>query len=197
MKIHLALALASSLAGIPAMAAGTSRAQRPVTAQTAARPDPQAQAKELSDGGKLDLAPAGKFHALVACNVRARPGTNSPITGFLSRGSSVTVLGRVPVSGWYAVSVDGTLGYMSGELLVADAPQAVATAPDPAASAPVPKPSSADVPAEDHGGEIPQPPSPVPAPESPAQKGAPTVPGLTRAPTETSMCPVPGLRKGT
>jgi hypothetical protein len=57
------------------------------------------------------------FHTLRAANIRVAPRLDAKVLGWIPLGSEFHVYGRVTSHDWYAVSQDGRLGFVSGNLV--------------------------------------------------------------------------------
>ena len=77
---------------------------------------------------QTDYGTAQTLYASDNVNIRSKPGTESDVTGGISQGSQVTVIGET--DNWFVVSVDGQTGYVSKQYLTSDYTGPVQTGTD-------------------------------------------------------------------
>ena len=101
-------------------------------AAPAPAPAPPAQAAPAPAPALVIEPVEGDFIARTDMNVRGGPTTSAPPIGTLSRGSAVTVLGKVRDQDWYQVRTpEGQTGFVAAGLILAVERPAPAPAPAP------------------------------------------------------------------
>ncbi len=95
----------------------------------------------------------------VNANVRSGPGTNYPVVGMLTEGTSAPVTGRNADSSWWQINYQGSAAWIADSVATANA----AAYNAPVVSAPPPPPTNTPVP-----------PTPIPTVAAPTATPAPT-----------------------
>lgn len=107
-------AFRAAVLAIAVLGVAPARAEDPA----AATKDASALALAWSDGGLgVDPMIRGTFHVLTSANVRSSPGPQGQVLGWIAKGARLKVYGVVRGRNWYAVGLNGKLGFVSGELV--------------------------------------------------------------------------------